>query len=279
MTGLNMNQLLQEAAGGTVETEPIVAVETEPIVESEGTETDPAPVPAPTPAPTPGVKPATKPAPTGQPKMNNPIKEVREKYNQEKSAREKMSTVMNKFTTGGYELNLTDFVEDGKLNYDSLSEAMEDVDITAKANVNNITPEIQAQIDRIEEDRVELNKQRLQVAMDRALANLQLDLGLKGSDISNFFADSLKLKKNPYTWLSQGGSLEDLHFLVYRERIMKEQIKGAVETAKETWTADANKQTKAPAYNPAQPRKDVPRSESGVSMSDLLSEAANKKFR
>jgi prenyltransferase beta subunit len=102
--------------------------------------------------------------------------------------------------------------------------------------------------------------------MDRAIANMQTDMGLKNEDINNFFKDSMAMKKNPYNWLAQGGTLQDLYYLVYREALMKAEIKKAVEEAKVQWEASSSK--KPPVNNPARQSNDLRGTE--LSLNDLL---------
>lgn len=243
MDNINLDQMLAAAAG---EEEPVVE---EPVVEES---TDPV-VDEPT---EPEVNPENKPEEKKkqEEKKPNPIKEVRDRLNVEQKAKERIEKAIQRFTDGDYKFRIRDFrTEDGKVDYDALTAAMDDDDLKAKAESRGISPEVQAEIERIEKEKVELQRERLRVSMDRAIAGMQTDMNLKNDDINNFFKDSMALKKNPYQWLAQGGTLHDLYYLVYRERITKDEIAKAVEEAKSKWEASTSK--KPPVSNPATPSK------------------------
>jgi hypothetical protein len=279
---ISLEQALTQAAGGTVpdptpapepeqQPEPAPVVETEvveepeekePVVKAEGT--------------TP--KPKAEAKPVEDEKKPNPMKEVREKYSTEKNAREKIENAITRFTNGDYNFKLKDFNVDGKVDYDALAAAMDSADTKVKAESKGITPEVQAEIERIEKEKIELNKQKLQVSMDRALTNLQLNMNVKGAEINNFFKDAMALRKNPYQWLAQGGDLQDLYILVYRDKLLKQEIDNAVGQAKTKWEEELQRKTKVPVANPANPTKpNTTKATNGPSLEDLLSQAAGKK--
>jgi hypothetical protein len=222
-----------------------------------------------------------QPATTGknEEQKPNPMKELRDKYNAEKTTREKIDSAIQRFTEGDYDFKLKDFkTEDGKVDYDAVIKAMDAADIKAKAESRGISPEVQAEIERIEKEKVELQKQRLQVAMDKALTNMQLDLKITSADINNFFKDALAANKNPYAWLAQGGSLHDLYNIIYNDRLVQAKIEAAVNAARAKWEEEARIQKKVPAPNPAQPTQPQPQNPNGISLEQLLTEAASKKI-
>lgn len=253
---INLDTMLEAAASGEepkVE-EPVVE---EPIVEEPKVE---EPV---TEEPVEDKKPEVK--------KPNPMKEVRDKLNSEQKAKERMEKTIQRFTDGDYKFRIRDFkTEDGKVDYDALTAAMDEADLKSKAESRGISPEVQAEIDRIEKEKIELQRERLRVSMDRAIAGMQTDMNLKNDDINNFFKDSMALKKNPYQWLAQGGSLHDLYYLVYRERLMKDEVAKAVEEAKAKWEAANTK--KPPVSNPAAPSTKTTNPNS-VSLDELLEDA------
>lgn len=279
---LSLDQILEEAVGGKPAPAPAPAPAPGPEPTPEPAPA-PAPTPAPAPAPTPEPAPAPKPTPTPTPEPapapdTNPLKELRNKYADEKSSREKMEKAVERFTNGDYDFKLKDFVKDGKVDYDAFTTAMDDVDTKKKAEVKGISPEAQAEIERIDKEKIELNKEKLRVSMDRALTDLQVDMSLKSADINNFFKDSLAVQKNPYQWLAQGGNLKELYYLVYRDRLVKSEIDKAVVAAKEAWLADSKRNTQAPVPNPGNPASpDGGDPGSGFSLNQLLEEAALKK--
>ena len=219
----DLDTILTEAAGNTVEptevkeetSEPVEP--TEPVVE-ESTEEKTE------------VKTEAKP---------NPMKEVRARLNSEQKAKEKIEKTVQRFTDGDYNFKIRDFkTEDGKVDYDALSKAMDEADLKVKAEERGISPEVQAEIERIEKEKIELQRERLRVSMDRAIASMQTEMNLKNDEISLFFKDALAVKKNPYQWLAQGGALNDLYYLVYREKLVKSEIDKAVEEAKAKWVQE-----------------------------------------
>jgi hypothetical protein len=216
-----------------------------------------------------------KPAEEGE-KKPNPMKEVREKYTTEKQMREKIEGAITRFTNGDYGFKIKDFNVDGKVDYDALTKAMDDADTKVKAESRGITPEVQAEIDRIEKEKIELNKQRLQVSMDRALTNLQINMNIKNSEVNNFFKDAMAQKKNPYQWLAQGGDLQDLYILVYRDRLLKEQINAALEKERAKLQDESTRQAKVPVANPAKPAQPKTTNTTGPSLQDLLAQAVKK---
>lgn len=249
---MNLTDMLSEAAGNDpVEVE--TPVTEEPVVEEPKAE-----------------EPKTEEPKVEEPKKPNPMKELRDRYNSEQKAKEHMEKTVQRFTDGNYSFRIRDFrTEDGKVDYDALTKAMDDADLKVKAEERGISPEVQAEIDRIEKEKLELQREKLRVSMDRAIANMQTDMNLKGEDINNFFKDSMALKKNPYQWLNQGGTLSDLYYLVYRENIMKAEISKAVEEAKAKWEASNSK--KPPITNPAAPTNKT--SGDSFSLDSLLKEA------
>lgn len=213
--------------------------------------------------------------PKAQPKAKvenkpNPMKEVRDRLNTEQKAKEKIERTVQRFTDGDYKFKIRDFkTEDGKVDYDALAKAMDDEDLKSRSEAKGLSPEVQAEIERIEKEKIEIQRERLRVSMDRAIANMQTEMSLTGESINNFFKDSMALQKNPYAWLAQGGTLPDLYYLVYREKIMKEEINKAVEEAKAKWEEATNK--KAPTSNPAASTQTV--SSGSLSLKQLLNEA------
>jgi hypothetical protein len=235
------------------------------------------------PTPTAEAKPAeVKPVVEAKPEEKkdgkvNPMKEIRDKYATEKASKERIEALVQRYTTGTYEFKLKEFMKEGKMDYDALATAMDKSDTVVKAEAKGITPEVQEEIQRIEKEKIEIQKQRLQITMDRALTNLQQNMNIKGSEVNNFFKDAMAVKKNPYQWLAQGGDLQDLYILVYRDKLLKQQIDNAVSQAKTKWEEERTRQTKVPVANPAQSTQPKPINNNGVSLSDLLTQAAERK--
>lgn len=267
---LTMEEILAQAAGN--EPEPVVETQDQEPEPADTQDTEPNPEPSDTQDPEPS---DTEPQDT-KPKAN-PLKDLRDKYTSEKTTREKIDSAIQKFSAGNYDFSIKDFVVDGKMDYDAFAQAMEDADIEAAAKAKGIKPEVQAEIERMEKERIELEKEKLQVAMDRALTNFQLDLNLKGDEINQFFKDALAVKKNPYSWIQQGGTLQDLYNILYRDKIMQSEIDKAVSAARAKWDEEAVRSTKTPAPNPANPPRQNINPSNGLTMSQLLEEAAKRR--
>ena len=284
---VSLEELLTQAAGGTppatppVDPVPPVTPPADPVPPT--TPADPVPPVAPT-VPADPVDPAANPAdpvppvdPVPPKDKPNPVKELREKYNTEKTAREKIDATIQRLTDGTYDLKLKDFKnEAGKVDYDALAKAMDAADTKVKAEQKGIPPEVQAEVERIEREKIELNKQKLQVSMDRALNELQLDLGIKQPEINNFFKDSMAVKKNPYQWIAQGGTLKDLYRIIYWDKLVDSKSTAAVAAAKAQWEADAQRSQRAPVANPAPTKPQAGVKPDGLSLEAMLTEAAAK---
>lgn len=254
---LTLDQVLNPGAAVEPEAAPEPDVDT-PSVPEESPEGTPTPTPNPTPEANP------EPA-------KNPMKEVRDRLNAEQKEKNKIVNATQRFIDGKYDFKLRDFRDDnGNVDYDALIKAMDDADVNKVAAEKGISPEVQAEIDRIENEKRELAKERMRVAMDRALADLQTSMNLQANDINQFFKDSMALSKNPYTWLSQGGTLSELYYLVYREKITQDAINKAVDEARIEW--ESKKAPVPPSSNPAKPS----RSNGALSLDQLLNQAVNK---
>lgn len=257
----DLEDLLVQAAGGT----PAPAGPAPEVTPEE----TPAPAEPENSEPAPAESTPAEPE-TSEPKKN-PMKEVRDKLNKETKEKERIQNAIQRFTDGDYKFKIRDFKTDGKVDYDALIKAMDDADLNTRANNRGMTPEIQAEIERIEREKQEIQKERLKNAMNRAVANMQTDMNLKSEDVNKFFNDSIAANKNPYQWLAQGGSLEDLYYLIYKENVVNSAVEKAVAEARAKWEAEHN--TTPPATNPAAPTSNT---KTSVSLSDLLTEAAKK---
>lgn len=280
----SLQDLLTQAASGTVDNAPQDPVEPQDPQNPQDPNQDPAEPADPAVSTTPqdpqdpqvtkdNNKDPKDPDDPNKTKKNNPVKEIRDRLNLEQKAKEKIENAIQRFTEGSYNFKIKDFkTEDGKVDYDALIAAMDKADVTTRAENKGVSPEVQMELERIQQEKLELQKERLRVSMDRALSNMQVAMQLSREDINTFFKDSLALQHNPYQWLAQGGALEDLYYLVYRERLTKESVDKAVEEAKAKWDSDHAK--KAPASNPASPA--VAPTESGISLNQILTSAAKK---
>lgn len=287
---ISLEDLLKEAGGGTTDPATVTSTGDPTVANPDTTVVNPEPTNPATPATPPVTPPVTEtpnpanptePAvktPDKNPADKNPMKEIRDKLNAEQKLREKIDKSLQRYTEGTYDFKLKDFKTEGnQIDYDSFIKAMDDADLKAKATSKGISPEVQAEIDRINAEKDALEKEKLKVSMTRALTDMQQDLQLNKNDINQFFQDSVKAKKNPYLWLAQGGDLNDLYYIIYKDKLMADHANKAVEEAKLKWSAEANKPT-PPIQNPGTPNPaKTPGGADGVSLAQLLADASKRK--
>lgn len=298
---LTLEEMQTIAAGGTVETPP--ADGTQPPADGTtppadgGTETPPADGGTETPPADGGTEPpadgGTEPPADGGTETppadgntetppadaNNPIRDLRNNYNTVKSEKEMIDNTIKRLGSGKYDIKLADFLtEEGAVDYAAMSEAMDAADTAVRAEERGVTPEIQAELERIEKEKIEIQKERLQVQMQRSLNGLQIKHTLSSKDVNVFFKDSLDLGKNPYNWLAQGGDIEDLYDLVYKDRIQQDAITAAVAAARAEWEEEMRRAGRVPTPNPAGTNQQTGTggNKDGLSLDDLLTEAASK---
>ena len=120
MENLNLDQMLTQAGGGEVE-QPVETESTEVVETAEVEET--------TEETTTQTETSTE-EPKQKEKKSNPMKEVRDRLNIEQRAKERMEKTIQRFTDGDYKFKIRDFrTEEGKIDYDALSKAMDDADL------------------------------------------------------------------------------------------------------------------------------------------------------
>lgn len=262
---VTLDDLLNEAAGGDPAPQDPNPAPEDPTpndpnpAPEDPTPNDPAPEdPAPQdPNPAPKTKSDNKP---------NPMKEVRDKLNSEQKLRVKMDNAIKRYTEGDYKFKIRDYkTEDGGIDYDKLIEAMDEADNATKASNNNITPEVQKELDRIEREKIEIQKERLKIAMDKNLADMQVEFNLKSADINKFFADALAQQRNPYQWIAQGGDIKDLYYILYKDKMIQERVDAAVAEERAKWES----QKPSPTPNPAT-KQTPPANKEGLSLTELL---------
>lgn len=272
--GLSLGSLLNEAAGGDPEVDDVGEEPTPEASTPEETDpeaADPEAEPAADTDTTADTKPAAK-------TKSNPVKDLRDQLTLNKNLVEKIDNTIQRLTDGDYEFKLKDFRDDkGKIDYDALIEAMDKEDVQRQATNKGVSPEVQAEINRIQQEKVEIQKQRLQIAMDKALISLRMEHSLKPEDVNKFFADAVASQRNPYQWIAQGGNLQDLYLILNRDAIMKAEITKAVEEERAKWEKDRAKQTKTHATNPAASHTETPPATDANSLAAFLSKAADKK--
>ena len=144
---------------------------------------------------TPPTKEKTKTPPAGQ---HNPMKELRDKASAAEKAQVKIDTAINRLSDGDYAFKLRDFKnEEGKVDYDKLIEAMDEADVKKRAESRGLTPEMQAEIEKYEREKKEVEIAKARVQMDRQLNNFQMEQQLSPEDLNLFISDSMKVGINP----------------------------------------------------------------------------------
>lgn len=249
--------------------------------DDEDPTTDPAPAPATEPekgagteggepAPDPEVDPITKAedktkAKPGEPApkkgtAGNPMKELRDKANAATRAQEKIEGAITRLSGGDYDLRLKDFkTEDGKVDYDALIAAMDEVDVKKRAEGRGISPELQAEIEKYEREKKEVEIAKARVQMDRQLNNFQMEQKLSPEDLNTFISDTMKIGINPLSIAALDRTakgtmaLKMLYKAVYSDRIIQEAVTKALEEAETKRQADATAQKGQPKANPGAP--------------------------
>lgn len=276
----------------STETPPAGSTETPPA----GTETPPAGTETP-PAGSTETPPAgsteTPPAGTTDPKKKeepkktdvpNPMKELRDKANAAAKAQEKIDTAINRLSDGEYDFKLKDFKnEQGKVDYDALIKAMDEADVKKRAESRGLSPEVQAEIERYEKEKRQVEMEKARVQMDRQLNNFQMEQQLSSDDLNNFIADAMKLGINPLSIAALDKTakgttaLKMLYKAVYTDKIVQTAIDKAVEEAKAKWEADAAAKGAQPKPNPANPNntKTTKTDAKGMALDDFLTSLGN----
>lgn len=251
----------------------------EPIVEPEG---DPEPEPE-------GElegEGAPKVAPKAEPKKDapekdkpNPMRELRDKANTAARAQEKIDEAINRMSDGEYDFKLKDFKgENGKIDYDKLIEAMDAADVKARAESKGLSPELQAEIEKYEREKKEVEVAKARVQMDRQLNNFQMEQQLNSDELNNFISDAMTLGINPLSIAaldktSRGTTaLQLLYKAVYIDKITKTAVDTALAEAETKRQASLDAQNSKPKSNPAAPNnsKTIEKNSKGVALEEFL---------
>lgn len=244
---------------------------TEPTEPTEPVEsTDPAGTADPV-EPVDPVDPADKDNPTDvteeddkgkKPKANNPMRELRDRANREQREKEKIDGAINRLSDGDYNFKLKDFrTEDGKVDYDALLEAMDAEDVAQRAAGKGIDPKLQAEIEKYEREKREVEIAKARVQMDRQLNNFQMENQMTQEDLNNFISDSMKMGVNPLTIASLDKTakgttaLKMLHQAVYADKIIKLAVDEAVAKVRAEYDDKEIAAGGKPKANPAVPNK------------------------
>lgn len=210
---------------------------------------------------------------------HNPMKELRDKANAATKAQEKIDGALNRYTDGDYEFKLKDFKnENGKIDYDAFIKAMDEADVKRRAESRGLSPEMQAEIERYEREKKEVEIAKARVQMDRQLNNFQMEQQLSPEELNVFIADSMKIGINPLSIAaldktSKGTlALKMLYKAVYAERLTQEAIKKAIEDHEAKRIADAEAKRTQPKSNPAgsHTKKTEQTDEKGMALEDFL---------
>lgn len=189
----------------------------------------------------------------------NPMKELRDKMTSASKMQEKIDGAINRLSDGEYNFKLKDFKnEQGKLDYDALIKAMDEADVKQRAETRGLTPELQAEIEKYEREKKEVEIAKARVQMDRQLNNFQMEQQLTPDQLNSFISDSMKVGINPLAIAaldktSKGTvALQMLYKAVYTDKIVNSAVEKAVTEAKAKWEADLVAKGTQPKVNPAQ---------------------------
>lgn len=202
-----------------------------------------------------------KPAPKTPP-VNNPMRELRDKANAAAREKEKIDGAIHRLSDGEYKFKLRDFKNDeGKIDYDALIEAMDEADVEQRAAGKGIDPKLQAEIEKYEREKREVEIAKARVQMDRQLNNFQMENQMTQEDLNNFISDAMKMGVNPLTIASLDKTakgttaLKMLHQAVYADKIIKIAVDEAVAKVRAEYDDKAVAAGGQPKTNPAAPSK------------------------
>lgn len=214
----------------------------------------------------------------------SPMKELRDRANAATKMQAKIDGAINRLSDGDYNFKLKEFKnEQGKVDYDSLIKAMDEADVKHRADTRGLTPEIQAEIEKYEQDKKEVAIAKARVQMDRQLNNFQMEQQLTPDQLNTFISDAMKVGINPLSIAaldktSKGTvALQMLYKAVYTDKIVKDATDKAVEEAKAKWDADLAAKGTQPKVNPAQPNnsKTTKTDPKGMALDDFLNALNN----
>lgn len=216
----------------------------------------------------------------GTPKQKpNPMRELRNKAQAATKLQEKIDSAINRMSDGDYKFKLKEFKgENGKIDYDALIAAMDEADIKDRAETKGITPEVQAEIEKYEKEKKEVEIAKARVHMDRQLNNFQMEQQLNSEDLNNFISDAMQIGINPLSIAaldrtSKGTTaLKMLYKAVYIDKITKDAVDKALEEAEAKRQKDIDAKDKTPKSNPAGPNnsKTNEKNPKGIALDDFL---------
>jgi hypothetical protein len=209
----------------------------------------------------------------------NPMKELRDKANAATRLQEKIDTAINRMSDGDYDFRIKDFKgENGKVDYDAMIKAMDEADVKARAETRGLSPELQAEIEKYEKEKKEVEIAKARVQMDRQLNNFQMEQQLSPEDLNSFISDAMKVGINPLSIAALDKTakgttaLKLLYQAVYTDRIVQAAVDKALADA-ETARAEAEAaRTGQPKANPAAPNnnKTNKTDSKGIALDDFL---------
>lgn len=209
----------------------------------------------------------------------NPMKELRDKANAAQKLQQKIDSAINRLSDGDYNFKLKDFKNDtGKVDYDALIKAMDDADVKQRAEARGLTPELQAEIEKYEKEKKEVEIAKARVQMDRQLNNFQMEQQLSPDDLNSFISDAMKLGINPLSIAaldktSKGTTaLKLLYQAVYTDKIVQKAVEKALADAEAKRQADAAAKGGQPKANPAasNANKTNKTDSKGIALDDFL---------
>lgn len=197
---------------------------------------------------------------TSKKNKENPIASLRKAKELAEKEKNKIEAVLNRLTEGDYSFKLKDFKNDqGKIDYDKLSAEMDAADVKKRAETRGLTPEMQAEIEKYEQEKKAIEREKLRIDMDRKLNSFQAEMNMTAEQLNLFISEAAKLGINPLSIAaldktSKGTvALKYLHTAINHEKLVKAAVDKAVAEARAKWEADLAATANQPKGNPAKP--------------------------
>lgn len=212
-------------------------------------------------------------------KSGGDIAALRKAKDAAEKERSKIANAMEKFTEGEYKFSLKDFrTEEGKVDYDALITAMNEADVAKRAETRGLTPEMQAEIERYEQEKIQIQRDRMRIDMERKINSFQAEMGMTSEEVNLFISEAAKLGINPLSVAaldktSKGtAALRYLHTAINHDKILKEAVDKAVAEERAKWEVDTVAKRNQPKGNPANPNtnKTDPKDPTGIALDDFL---------
>lgn len=210
---------------------------------------------------------------------SNPMKELRDKANAATRTQEKIDTAINRLSDGEYNFKLKDFKnEQGRVDYDALIKAMDEADVKKRAESRGLSPEMQAELEKYEREKRDVEIAKARVQMDRQLNNFQMEQQLSPEALNTFISDAMKLGINPLSIAALDKTtkgttaLKMLYKAVYTDKIVQDAVDKALAEAEAKRQAALEAKGAQPKANPANPNnsKTTKTDSKGLALDEFL---------